>query len=543
MGRKACRPASKLARPRTGSPSPSTAAAMFSHPARVGRQPGQLESSCRLVTPAPDDIEAWLGLASRLKAEGHFAEAIAACARAITIQPDCARAYGMLGDVFKLTGQTDLAVGACAAVVRIAGLDAGAHSRLANALSRARRFDEAEAEHRIAYSLDPRNAAVLLNYEAMLGSVGRHREALVLVDAALALKPDLFEAIHNRAKALRGLGRLEEAITEARRAVSLRPCHPDARQNLASCLLGHGEMTGEAWDALEARHLLAGATVRGFTQPLWNGEDIAGRTILLHADEGLGDTLQFVRYAPLVAARGAHVLLEIPASLKRLFENFPGVSRLVVQGEELPDFDMQCPLMSLPRAFATTLESIPAPVPFPGRPRRDTAHPEPRGVQPLRVGLVWAGNPAFASDHLRSLTLSEFAPLWDVAGIALHSLQMGPATAQIAALPTSHPITDLMAGVRDYHDTAERIEGLDLVIAVDTSVAHLAASMGHPVWMLSRNDGCWRWLHNRSDTPWYPGMTIYRQPESNDWAQVVRTLCEDLRAILQPLTTRRDNPV
>lgn len=491
---------------------------------------------------APANTEELLRAAGRLRDRKRFPEAIAACATAIRLRPDCAQAYALLGDVFRLTGQTDLAVGACAAVVGIDGRDAGAHSRLANALSRARRFDEAEAEHRIACALEPRNAAVLLNHEAMLGRVGRHREALVLADAVLALEPNLFEAVHNRAKTLRGLGRFEEAIAASRRALALQPDNAEARNSLACSLLGHGELTPEAWDALEARHHIAGGRTGRFARPLWNGEDIAGRTILLHADAGMGDTLQFVRYAPLVADRGARVVLEVPASLARLLENFPGVSRLVTAGDDLPDFDLHCPVMSLPRAFATTLDTIPAPVPFHGWPRTDTAHPRPRDPGPLRVGLVWAGNPAFADDHLRSLALREFAPLWDVAGVELFSLQMGPAAAQVADLPASHPITGLMTGVGDYHDTATRIAGLDLVVAVDTSVAHLSASLGKRVWLLSRNDGCWRWLQHRSDTPWYPGMTIHRQPESNDWSQVVRTVREDLAVAAAALAHRPGTP-
>jgi len=269
-------------------------------------------------------------------------------------------------------------------------------------------------------------------------------------------------------------------------------------------------------------------------QPEWRGEPAAGQRILLHAEQGLGDTLQFVRYAPGVAARGLQVTLEVQAPLVRLLQNLPGVGEVVAAGNPRPEFDLHCPLMSLPLAFATDLDSIPADVPylFPTSNLLSCWGEclPPRGG--VRVGLVWAGNRGHGDvrhhfiDRRRSIDPALLAPLAEVVGVTWVNLQH-----DATALP--FPMTDPMAAICDFADTAALVAQLDLVIGVDTSVVHLAGGMGKPVWMLSRFDGCWRWMHGRHDSPWYPTMRIYRQTAPDDWRPVVARLATDLTQFSQ----------
>ena len=292
--------------------------------------------------------------------------------------------------------------------------------------------------------------------------------------------------------------------------------------------LAAGHLTAEVWDHYEARlELKAHKIPLSAKLVRWEGEDIRGRTIVLHAEQGLGDTLQFVRYAPLVAARGARVILVVQRALLRLLRDAPGVDELFAVGDDLPPFDVYCPLMSLPRVFGTTLATIPPVVAYSAI---DTlGGPEPDFSRPgLRVGLVWAGNPQFITDRLRSLPLAELGVLAGVEGVQFYGLQYGPAQAP----PPGLEITNLMEGVGDFADTAALIAGLDLVIAADTAVAHLAATLGKPVWLLSRFRGCWRWLQGRADTPWYPSMRLYRQERPNEWQDALQQVRTDLAVLV-----------
>jgi hypothetical protein len=268
---------------------------------------------------------------------------------------------------------------------------------------------------------------------------------------------------------------------------------------------------------------------RGFPQKQWLGEPAEGRTLLIHAEQGFGDTLQFCRYTPLAAARGLRVILEVPGPLVRLLRCLPGVDRVVERGEALPDFDLHCPMLSLPLAFGTTLSSLPGAVPYLHADPELTAAWRARlaavDIQGPRVGLVWAGNPGKVADARRSLPADRLAPLF-VDGAHFVSLQKnGPAT------PADLPLTNFMGEVADFADTAALVANLDLVISVDTAVAHLAGALGKLVWVLDRFDPCWRWLAGRRDSPWYPTLRLYRQPTPGDWAPVLAEVLRDLRAV------------
>ncbi len=271
---------------------------------------------------------------------------------------------------------------------------------------------------------------------------------------------------------------------------------------------------------------------RDFAQPQWRGEDIAGKTILLHAEQGFGDTIQFVRYAPLVAAKGASVILEAPDSLMPLLDGFNGVTTMIAHGQALPPFDLHCPLMSLPLAFGTTLATIPENGPYLRAPaeRLEKWRTRLGALSGKRVGLVWSGKPAHKNDRNRSIALSRLAPLLAVAGVNFVSLQQDYRDADRAELANYPQLVRLDRELADFADTAAAVAALDLVITVDTAVAHLAGAMGKPVWILLSHVLDWRWLLERSDSPWYPSARLYRQAAIGDWDGVIARLAQDLAA-------------
>jgi hypothetical protein len=281
---------------------------------------------------------------------------------------------------------------------------------------------------------------------------------------------------------------------------------------------------------------------RRFTHPPWLGDEkLAGKTILLHAEQGYGDTLQFCRYSALVAALGARVVLEAPWPLARLLASLDGVVKMVPRGDPLPPFDQHCPLMSLPLAFGTTLATVPAPAQVRVAPERiDAWRQRLAGVPGLRVGLVWAGSArrtdpdARAIDRRRSITLAHFAPLATVQGVSFVSLQKDEPARQTLAPPPGMTVIDVTTELNDFADTAALIGALDLVISVDTAVAHLAGTLGKPVWILTQFDSCWRWLVGRTDSPWYPSARLFRQPVLGDWDAVIGDVVTALSGFAPP---------
>ena len=357
---------------------------------------------------------------------------------------------------------------------------------------------------------------------------------------ALALKPNYPEAHSNLGGALADQGRLDEAAAHFRRAVALRPDYPEAHSNLGMVLLALGDLAA-GWKEFEWRwkmpHVVKAA--RSFAQPRWRGDAAEGRTLLIHAEQGFGDTVQLCRYAPLAASRGLRVILAVQEPLVRLLRCLPAVDRVVRQGEALPPFDLHCPMLSLPSALATAAASIPSAAPYLHADPAQVAAWRTRlaelGDKDLRIGLAWAGNPDLPTDRRRSLAPDRLAPLLDVSGLHFCSLQKsGPAA------PDAFPLTDLMDGVGDFADTAALIANLDLVISVDTAVAHLAAALGKPVWLLNRFDSCWRWQASRRDSPWYPTLRLYRQPRPGEWGPVLAEVVRDLRALTDDRQRRRD---
>ena len=492
---------------------------------------------------------------------GRLTEAVAWYRQAIGFKPDFANAFYNQGVALQTLGRVEEAVGCYTKAVHFNPALVDAHYNLGLAALGQQRLDQTVAHFRRAIALKPDHAdahynlgitfraqgsledaiacyrrAIAVrpgfpnahyNLGILLLETGHPNEAAASYQRAIDLKPDYNEAHYNLGVVAHQQGRPAEAIGHYRKAITLRPDYPEAHAGLGTALLLLGEMA-EGWDEFEWRwqtSQVAGQR-HTYTEPQWRGEPAAGKTLLIHAEQGFGDTIQFCRYAALAASRGLRVIMEVQAPLVRLLADLPGVDLLVAQGEALPQFDLQCLMMSLPLALGTTLQTIPS---APAYLHADAAQAElwrtrlaampQRGP---RIGLVWAGSRTKIADHERSLPPALLTPLLDLPGLHFFSLQK--------AGPNPLVITDVMEEMHDFADTAALIANLDLVISVDTAAAHLTAALGKPVWLLNRLNTDWRWLTNRSDSPWYPTLRLFRQTSPGDWGPVLDDVIAALRA-------------
>jgi hypothetical protein len=378
----------------------------------------------------------------------------------------------------------------------------------------------------------PDYAEALSNRGNALYELKRFEDSLASYDRALTVRPDYAEALYNRGVTLHELKRFDEALASYDCALKVRPDYADAHFNEALCRMLIGDFK-RGWEKHEWRwetaQLRSGK--RNFAQPLWVGSsEIAGKTVLLHAEQGIGDTIQFCRYVPHVVERGARVILAVPEELHELMSTLPAKVQIISKGDPLPDFDMHCPLLSLPLAFGTRLETIPSTTPYLAAPEGKTSAWHDRLGKPTkpRVGLVWAGNPrkelsnANLIDRQRSIEFDRLAPFFQVTECEFYSLQKGEdAVLQLRESTLRQQIIDWTDDLQDFSDTAALIENLDLIITVDTSVAHLAGALGKPFWLMNRYNTCWRWLLDRDDSPWYPTARLFRQDDTREWDNVI----------------------
>jgi tetratricopeptide (TPR) repeat protein len=390
------------------------------------------------------------------------------------------------------------------------------------------RYDEAVACYRIALSHAPQMGEAHNNLGNSLLALGQFTEAAECFSRAAALLPNSPVPLAARASALQALGNVTEAEMECRRALLRDPAFPAAHWNLALNLLLQGRYE-EGWQEYEWRWQKPDFTSprRHSDVPLWDGSPLNGQTILLHAEQGFGDAIQFVRYAPLVAEQGGSVVLECHPELVSLFRGLPEVTMVVPFGTPLPHFSFQAPLLSLPRILKTSLRTIPNAIPYLTVPiEKKHKWSSQMAVYPssLRVGLVWAGSKIHGQDRLRSLPLKLLEVFAGLDGVTFFSLQMGESKRQLALSSLSDHVIDLCNTIEDFADTAACIEQLDLLISVDTAVAHLAGSLGTPVWLLLHFTPDWRWLLDREDSPWYPGMRIFRQNLPGEWGDVAERI-------------------
>jgi len=472
-----------------------------------------------------------------LHLQGRLDEAEGFYRKALLLDPEFTEAWMNLGLVALTQGRGAEAQSCQRTALRLDPDNADAHNNLGMAHYALGHLAEAESCFRAALRLDPNHANATLNLGSARQLGNNVEEAEVLFRRALSLGVDPARANSNLALALMEQVRPEAAERCCREALSIRPSYVEARANLALALLTMGRLE-EGWREYESRWEVEamGAPPLRLRQPRWTGQALNGETVLLYAEQGFGDTLQFCRYAPLVAAAGGRVVLVVPKAQGRLMASLDGVAEVLSEEDDvLPAFEYHCPLLSLPYAFGTTLETIPAAVAY--------LRADPSGwaqalaeLPGLKVGLVWAGKSreeqphAVAIDKRRSMRLADMAPLFSVPGCNFVSLQLGPPMVEMKRTRLSGALHDFSGRLQDWADTADLVAGLDLVIAVDTAVAHLAGALGKPVWMLNRYDSCWRWFLDRDDTPWYPSMRLFRQGRRGDWAGVIERVRQALTA-------------
>jgi Flp pilus assembly protein TadD len=456
-----------------------------------------IECYQKVLSLRPDFAPACLNLGVALRELNRLDEAAVYGEMACQLQPDSAEAYNNLGIVRQAQGQLESAL-AC---------------------------------FRTASRLQPAYSEAQLNSANVLSELGRFDQAIVCCQAALDICPTRAAAYNTMGNALQGQARLQEALDCYKKALETQPDFPEAHVGKAMALLRAGDYL-QGWQECEWRWQCREFSPhrRHFTQPLWNGEVRGECVLLLHEEQGLGDILQFIRYAPWIAERVGRVIAMCPPELASLVQTVAGIDSVQRPDSPLPRFDLHAPLLSLPRIFKTTLQTVPANVPYLAVPRR-FALPQPAsaGRQP-KVGLAWAGNPRHRSDRHRSLSIRQLLPIFDLSGIAYYSLQVGPRAAELAAIGRPDAVIDLSPQLREFGDTAAAIQEMDLVIAVDTAVAHLAGALNKPVWTLLAFVPDFRWMLGREDSPWYPSMRLFRQSAWGQWDVVIQKVTAELAA-------------
>jgi Flp pilus assembly protein TadD len=488
----------------------------------------------RLATLVPLSAQVHLRLGTTLEALGDWDAAAASYGRALELQPNSPDIYASLGRLKCKQGAFREAVESCRRALVLAPHRHEIHNLLGFALINAGDYGAAVEVYRRALLLKPGSPYSVFGLGYLFERQGDLASAAESYQLVLKLDPRLVDAHLHLGITHFLQGDLGKAADCFARVQELAPDNTEARTFLGHIHLLEGNFL-LGWSEHECRwntaHFLRHR--RRFSQPLWRGEPLEGSRILLYAEQGLGDTLQFVRYAPLVEVRGGRVVLEVQPRLHRLLAPSPGTEEVVRRGDALPEFDWQCPLLSLPWAFATELNSIPAQVPY--------VHPDPARVDAwrqrlagdsLRIGLVWGGSPTFPHERWRSIPLEQLAPLTNLEGTTFYSLQMGPSASQVKQLGSRVHIVDLQDEQEDFADTAAIVASLGLVISIDTSVAHLAGAMGKPVWVLLHKSPDWRWLLNREDSPWYPTARLFRQSTLGNWQDVVAHVEKELRELV-----------
>lgn len=542
MNRKQRRAAHKTATAPAPAASPDFIQQIFAEALRR-HQAGELGEAERLyrqvlaLRPRTPEAQYSLGLA--LQVQGRLEEAVACYRQVIAINPDEPAAHSNLGVALKDLGRFEEAVAALSRGIAAAPRAAMLHANLGGVLIRWGRTAEAIAPLRRAIDLRPDDARAWSNLAAALQHENRLGEAVEACRQAIALHPDYAHAHYNLGISLSRSGHSQESLPAFRRALALDPNLGEAHFGLAQVLLLQGAFE-EGWAEYEWRWQLADYAwirdIRGVAEkPRWSGEDLAGKTILIYAEQGLGDTLQFVRYVPRVVAHAGHVVLMVQPALKHLLRTIEGVT-LVGLDERSPDFDFHCPLLSLPRLFGTTAATIPAGIPYLSAGREASERWRLRlGDHGVRIGIAWQGKPGVTIDNGRSIPLAAFAPLAHLPGVRLISLQKNVGLEQLENLPAWMQVEtlgdDFDSGPGAFLDTSAVMTNLDLVVTSDTSVAHLAGALGRPTWVALKAFPEWRWGVEAATSPWYPSMRLFRQATAGDWMPVFARMAGELAQI------------
>ncbi|WP_446742498.1 tetratricopeptide repeat protein [Silvibacterium acidisoli] len=498
-----------------------------------GDVPNTIRSYRNAIALSPSGSPARVCLAGFLFEQGDFAAAEAEYRQALQQRPGCAWTAANLGSTLLKQRRTIDAMLVFLHALRLDPRCYTARHGLGCALAKTDRLAAAEACFHQAIALRPRRAEPWNSLGNVLYQQRKSEEAAHAYCRALALEPGYARASVNLGNSLLAMGRLADARACYESGLKLDPASPGARYNLALAQLREGEFH-EGWGNYESRWDFDELRMRrrDFSQPMWQGDPLAGRTILLHAEQGIGDTIQFARFVPAVAAMGGKVILETQPPLVKLLAGLEGVSAIFSRGQTLPPFDLHCPLMSLPYLLATGIATIPAASGYLAPAACEIEEAQRRyGGKGLRVGLAWAGNPKYKSDFQRSVSLDVLLPLGEVEGLSLFSLQKGTATQQIAPLADRWSLLDASATHKSMAETAALIATLDAVVSIDTSIAHLAGAMNKPTFLLLAHLADWRWMEERLDTPWYGSVRLFRQATPGEWQGVVQQIADALRSM------------
>ena len=499
------------------------------------RSQGETETSLdyyrRAVERFPEVPDSHFNLAKALFEANRLQECVLCYQRLLRLSPGDAEAYNCLGRALHELGDLGAARDAYLNAIRLHPEYPEALSNLGALMMDLGELQKGELLLRKALIFNPRLLNAHLNLGSVLARQGRALEAIACFREVLLVEPNNVAALCSLGFTFDTLGDETGAASCFRLALKAEPGSVLAQFNLSSHLLAAGSFA-DGWEAYELRwqvRQFAGKK-REFSQPQWQGNDLRGTRIYVHAEQGYGDTVQFVRYVLLLVELGAEVTLEVQPALTRLLGELHPLVRVVEKEAITPDaFDSHSPLLSLPRAFGTELDNIPAQIPYLRAEQALAATWASRlDQQRLRVGVVWSGNPEHTRDRLRSIPLKIFRHIFQIDGIAFYSLQKGPSGCEPIEPGEGEDLTDLAGDLRDFTDTAAVISNLDLVIAVDTAVAHLAGALGRPVWILLAQAPDWRWLKERTDSPWYPTARLFRQKNPGDWQQVVEEVAREL---------------
>ncbi|HYV39538.1 MAG TPA: tetratricopeptide repeat protein, partial [Gemmataceae bacterium] len=492
----------------------------------------------------PKFAEAHNGLGNVLQSLERLDEAVAQIRQALQLKPDFAEAHNNLGNALLRQEKKDEAASHYREALRLRPDYGEVHNNLGALMLAMNKPEVAETHCRQALRLRPEFAEGHNNLGNALLRLGKLPEAVECFRKAVRLKPGFAEAHNNLGTAIKDLGQVEEGLAILEHALTLKPDYTEAHWNRSLAWLLQGDFE-RGWNEYEWRWQRPDFAWRRMNKPLWDGTEIAGRTILIQSEQGLGDTIQFIRYAKLVKERGGTVIFECQAPLMKLLSGVEGIDRLVARGSPLPPYDFQVQLLGLPRIFHTTEATIPRQIPYLDA---DPALVEKWRVvsdewqgkadhSPLLVGIAWQGNPAQVADRQRSIPLAKFAAFAKIPGVQLISLQKGPGSEQLQA--ASFPVMDLGSRLDEsagpFMDTAAVMKNLDLVISSDTAIPHLAGALGVPVWVALPVVPDWRWLLRREDSPWYSTMRLFRQSEFGRWEDVFERMADALQRL--PTTT------
>ncbi len=513
---------------------------------RAGRL-AEAEASYRgILATDPDNIDALHLLGVVAHQGGRQEQAADLIARSLALNAGNAAAHSNLGVVLAAQGKPLEAMASYGRALALQPDFADAHFGLGNALRDLGRLDEAAACLQAALALNPDFVQAHCNLGILLEDQGRSEEAIAHYRKALAVQRDFAPALVNLGNSLAALGRLEEAEASLRRSLELQPELAHAKFSLGQLKLMQGDYAAGLplyeqrfeKNALSPFYSGLQARMAAFEgSPQWRGEDLAGKTLLVWTEQGLGDNLMLLRFLARLKSRGiGRLLVYCDAALVRLVQSIAEVDEVVPRSQTVPfgRFDLHCPIMNLPLALGTRLASIPRNVPYVSVPEdlKQRWAQKLAGVAPPRIGLAWSGGPLYPKNPARSVRLAQYRPLLAIAGARFVSLQKGAAAGELQAMGAQ--VLDWMGECDDLVDTAALMEQLDLVITVDTAVAHLAGAIGRPVWMLNRFESEWRWLFQGEDSPWYPTMRIFRQPAPGRWDDVVARIAVELRHRVSP---------